>query len=70
MSRSSFEAEYRALSTIDYKLQWLLFLLYDLHIICSRVHALCYDNQSVLRIAANLGFHERTKHLEIDYHFV
>jgi len=70
VSRSSFEAEYHALASATCELQWILYLLKDLNIQCSKLPVLFCDNQSALHIAANLVFHERTKHLEIDCHLV
>jgi len=70
VSRISSEAEYKALSTATCELQWLLYLLKDLNIKCSKQPALYCDSQSAIHIASNLVFHERTKHLEIDCHFV
>jgi hypothetical protein len=70
VSRSSSEAEYRALASATCELQWILYLLQDLHISCPKLPVLYCDNQSALHIAANPVFHERTKHLEIDCHIV
>jgi hypothetical protein len=70
VSRSSSEAEYRALGAATCELQWLLYLLQDLHVTLAKDPVLYCDNQSALHIAANPVFHERTKHLEIDCHLV
>ena len=70
MSRSSSEAEYRALASTTCELQWLTYLLRDLKVSCSKPAVLYCDNQSALHIAANPVFHERTKHLDIDCHLV
>jgi hypothetical protein len=70
VSRSSSEAKYRALTSATCELQWLLYLLKDLHVESVKLHVLYRDNQSALYIAVNPVFYERTKHLEIDCHIV
>ncbi|XP_038975142.1 uncharacterized mitochondrial protein AtMg00810-like [Phoenix dactylifera] len=70
VSRSSTEAEYRALASATYEVLWLKYLLADMKIDHSVPALLFCDNQSALHIAENLVFHERTKHTEIDCYVV
>ena len=70
MARCNTEAEYRALADITSELLWLRWLLTDLGVSTSFATLLYCDNQSVIHIAHNDVFHERTKHIKIDYHFI
>jgi hypothetical protein len=70
VSRSITEAEYRTLSIITTKLFWLCMLLCELRIPLPRAPIVWCDNISALALASNPVYHARTKHIEVDYHFV
>uniref|UniRef100_A0A2N9IFR0 Integrase catalytic domain-containing protein n=1 Tax=Fagus sylvatica TaxID=28930 RepID=A0A2N9IFR0_FAGSY len=70
VSRSSTEAEYRALASASAELCWLHTLIKDLGIFLSDPPILWCDNVSALAIASNPVFHARTKHIEVDFHFI
>ncbi|KAK6149314.1 hypothetical protein DH2020_016839 [Rehmannia glutinosa] len=70
VSKSSAEAEYKALNTLVCELLWISYLASDLQLPISTPIPLWCDNQAALHIVANPVFHERTKHLDIDCHVV
>ncbi|GJR05475.1 retrovirus-related pol polyprotein from transposon TNT 1-94 [Tanacetum coccineum] len=70
VSRSLTEAEYRALAYCTCKLTWLLCLFKNLKVnIPTPMNILC-DNESDIALASNPIQHARTKHIELDCHFV
>jgi len=70
VSRSSAEAEYRSLATATSEVVWLLGLFDELGVRVKKPVSVYCDSKAALQIAANPIFHERTKHIEIDCHFV
>ncbi|KAL2337544.1 hypothetical protein Fmac_011990 [Flemingia macrophylla] len=70
VARSSVEAEYRSMAMITCELMWIKQLLQELRFCEVEQMKLYRDNQAALHIASNPVFHDRTKHIEIDCHFV
>ncbi|CAL0328366.1 unnamed protein product [Lupinus luteus] len=70
VSRSSSEAEYRALASLACEIQWLNFLFTDLHIPLLNPAVVYCDNRSAIYLAHNPVFHERSKHIEVDCHVI
>jgi len=70
VSRSSAEAEYRAVANGVAEASWLRQLLHELHTPLRRAILVYCDNISAVYMSSNPVQHQRTKHIEIDLHFV
>ncbi|XP_019196060.1 PREDICTED: uncharacterized protein LOC109189894 [Ipomoea nil] len=70
VTRSSTEAEYKALADVSAEVTWVVSLLRELGLHSSHPATLWCDNLGATYLCANPVFHARTKHVEIDYHFV
>ena len=70
VSLSLVEAEYRAMTGACYELSWLRWLWTYLRILHPKPTLLYCDNSTTLHIAVIPIFHERTKHIKMDCHFI
>jgi histone deacetylase 1/2 len=69
VARSSTEAEYRSMAHTTADLLWIQSLLHELQVPVHTPTLLC-DNLSAVALSHNPILHSRTKHLELDLHFV
>lgn len=70
VSRSSAEAEYRGVANVVAECQWIRQLLAELDLQTPKPTVVYCDNVSACFMSSNLVHHKRTKHIEIDVHFV
>ncbi|GKD87596.1 ribonuclease H-like domain-containing protein [Tanacetum coccineum] len=70
LSRSSAEAEYRGVANVVAETAWIRNLLCELHTPLFNATLVYCDNVSAVYLSTNPVQHQRTKHIEIDIHFV
>ncbi|KAJ0512023.1 putative RNA-directed DNA polymerase [Helianthus annuus] len=70
VSRSTAEAEYRAMCSATCEIMWILNVLTELKIVYNLPVKLFCDSKSAISISQNPVFHEHTKYFEIDLHFL
>jgi len=70
VAHSSTEVEYKAFANGTAEVIWLQYLLTDLQIPSASAPIIWCDNLGATYLSANPVFHARTKHVEVDYHFV
>ncbi|KAM3249976.1 hypothetical protein P3L10_011746 [Capsicum annuum] len=63
-------AAYRALGKVVAEVSWLIHLLADFGVCISRPIPVYCESHASLHITRNSVFYERTKHIEIDCHYV
>lgn len=70
MARSSAEVEFRSMTSITSKIVWLNVLFGELNIELKRHVSMMCDKKEAIQIGVNPIFHECTKHIDIDCHFI
>ena len=70
MALSSVEAEYMAASLAAYEAIWMRKILVGLfgsHLDATVIYC---DNHSCIKLSVNQVFHDRSKHIDIQYHHI
>ncbi|GKA61323.1 putative RNA-directed DNA polymerase [Tanacetum coccineum] len=70
LSRSLTEFEYRCMTSATCEIIWICNVLSEFGIKNVFPVEMFYDNISALQLAANLVFHEKSKHFEIELHLI
>lgn len=70
VSRSSTEAEYRALAETAQEITWISQLLRDLNIPQDHATLLLCDNLSAVYLSTNPALHKKSKHFDRDWHYI
>jgi hypothetical protein len=70
ISLSTVEEKYIAACSASYEAIWLRKLLTGLFDLEVRAIVILCDNQSYIKMVENHVFHDRSKHIEIRYHFI
>ncbi|XP_021717930.1 uncharacterized protein LOC110685712 [Chenopodium quinoa] len=70
LSKSSAEAEYRGVANVVSEACWLRNFLLELHCPLRQATIVYCDNVSAIYLFGNPVQHQRTKHVEMDIHFV
>ena len=70
VTRGSVEVEFRALVHGICELLWLKILLDKLKFMRNEPMTIYCDNEAAIAISHNLVHHNRTKHVEVDLHFI
>ncbi len=70
VAKSSTESEYIALSTAAQEGIWLRRLLEDVGIKPDGSTTIFEDNQSAIQLSKNPKYHNRTKHIDVSFHFI
>ena len=70
MALSTFEADYVAACLASCEAVWLRKLLSDLFDLQLDATCIYCNNQSCVKLSENPIFHEKSKHIEIKYHYI